>query len=220
MTAMVLLGLWQLGVYDDRQSADSVATLDEDPQPLDDVLGPDEAFPSDGVGKPVTVRGTYVADEQLYVEGLSGNDARYAVVTPLLTNSGSAVLVVRGGAEEAAADVPPGAVDVTGVLEPPAPEGGPVATGRITDGLRIAALVEAFSEDLYGGYVIASGSSADGLSPITAPAPDSSGWAGIRNLLYAIQWWLFAAFVGFMWWRIVGDLETAETKADQVGYRP
>ena len=31
------------------------------------------------------------------------------------------------------------------------------------------------------------------------PGADAS--TGLRNLLYAFQWWVFGAFAIFMWWR-------------------
>ena len=30
-----------------------------------------------------------------------------------------------------------------------------------------------------------------------------SAW---RNLLYALEWWVFGAFAAFVWWRFVRDL--------------
>lgn len=216
MAAMVLLGRWQLGTYDEQQRTAAEAQLTRDPVPLDDVVGPDEPFPADGVGRPVTVSGEYIAAEQLYVDGFSGAEARYTVVTPLLTDSGSAVLVVRGAAAEPAADVPAGEVHVTGALEPATSEGAPLDANRVTDGLRVSALVSDVSADLYGGYVVATSASSSGLEPVRSDPPAPSRWEGVRNLLYALQWWLFAAFVAFMWWRAVND-ETATGVRDQVG---
>jgi len=219
MAAMVTLGLWQFGAYDDRQASDAASQAGRRPVPLDDVLGPDEGFPDDGVGRPVTVTGEFLAAEQLYVEGLPGSQGRYAVVTPLLTDNGAAVLVVRGSSGEASADVPTGDIEVRGSLEPSTADGGPVDDARVTDGLRVSALVEAVRQDLYGGYVVASeGAATAGLMPAVAPTPDPSRWAGIRNLLYAFQWWLFAGFVAFMWWRVVGDdPDTAAAGSGPVG---
>ena len=218
MAAMVTLGLWQLGAYDDRQASDAASQAGRRPVPLDDVMGPDDGFPSDGVGRPVTVTGEFLAAEQLYVEGLPGSQGRYAVVTPLLTDNGAAVLVVRGSSGEASADVPTGDIEVRGSLEPSTADGGPVDDARVTDGLRVSALVEAVRRDLYGGYVVASeGAATAGLTPAVAPTPDPSRWAGIRNLLYAFQWWLFAGFVAFMWWRVVGDPDTAGAGPGPVG---
>ena len=34
------------------------------------------------------------------------------------------------------------------------------------------------------------------------PAGTFTGW---RNIAYAIEWWLFAAFALFLWWRFVRD---------------
>ena len=31
---------------------------------------------------------------------------------------------------------------------------------------------------------------------------------GLRNLLYAIEWWFFGAFAAFIWWRWVRDEES------------
>jgi len=214
MATMGVLGLWQLGVYDDQQRDDAAAQLQRAPVPVDDVLSPDGAFTAAGVSRPVIVSGEWLDSEQAYVSGLAGSTSDYAVVTPLLTDSGSAVLVVRGSTGDPPTAAPSGPATVIGVLAPPTELGRALDEQRVTDGLRIAVLVEGFSADLYGGYVIAtSGAQAAALAPIGVPASAASRWAGLRNLLYAIQWWLFAAFVAFMWWRIVADLDADDGAA-------
>ena len=67
--------------------------------------------------------------------------------------------------------------------------------------------------DLYGGYVVATdravpGSATGratgmaGLTPVTAAhLPGAGAASGLRNLLYAFQWWVFGAFAIFVWWR-------------------
>ena len=205
MAAMVVLGLWQLGVYDDHQHDDAQAKLDRTPVPLDEVIGPDDAFPADGVSRPVTVSGRYLGDEQFEVRRGQTLGVPAAVVTPLETDNGSVILVVRGQGDIGQA-APAGNVDVTGVLEPADAAGSSLDASRTTDGIRTAALVQDFKQDLYGGYVVLTRSDpADQLATITPPTPESSRWAGARNLLYAVQWWLFAGFVAFMWWRIVTE---------------
>ncbi len=226
IAAMVVLGLWQLGVYDDRQRDDARSTLGRAPVALTDVIGPDDAFPSDGVSRPVTVRGRYLADEQFTVRRSATLGVERAVVSPLEVDDGSIVLVVRGQGDQAAAP-PAGPIDLTGVLEPSDPSGSALDANRATDGIRTAALVQDFDQDLYSGYVVRTESQpADHLTVITPPTPESSRWAGIRNLLYAVQWWLFAAFVAFMWWRIVTEPpvgvpsvaeDTAEPSSTTVG---
>jgi surfeit locus 1 family protein len=209
MTAMVAMGVWQYHVYDSHQRADAVATMRRAPVPLDHALGRDQAFPSDSVGVPVTVTGRYDATDQLYVEQLDGAHGRFSVVTPLVAPSGSAVLVVRGSTTSATASTPPGPVTVTGILEPSGTGAEPLDAGRVTDGISVASLVGAVHRDLYAGYVVLTTSRpAESLTPVTPPLPDPSRWAGVRNLLYALQWWVFAGFVGFMWWRIVTDTQT------------
>jgi len=39
--------------------------------------------------------------------------------------------------------------------------------------------------------------------------PDPSRFTAVRNLLYAIEWWVFGAFAAFIWWRYVRDVTTA-----------
>jgi surfeit locus 1 family protein len=208
VAAMVVLGLWQLGVYDDHQQDDAQAKLQRPAEPLTQVLGPDDAFPGDAVSQPVRVTGRYLPGQQFEVHNGSTLEVRRAVVTPLQVSGapgGSAVLVVRGegGYDE---KPPAGEVSLTGVLEPSDSTGSGLDERRVTDNIRIAALVQRVEPDLYSGYVILTSSDpADSLEPIRAPSPAASRWAGIRNLLYAIQWWAFAAFVGFMWWRMVTD---------------
>lgn len=211
MVAMVVLGLWQLGVYDDQQHDDAESQLARPPVPLDQLLGPDDAFPGNGV-RPVNVTGRYVSDQQFEVRGGATLDVSRAVVAPLETPTGSLILVVRGqGDPRTAAPPPSGQVTVTGVLEPSDTTGRGLAGDRTTDGIRIATLVQDFDRDLYAGYVVRSSSKPeDSLTPVQAPFPHPSRWAGIRNLLYAIQWWVFAGFVGFMWWRIVADLSSVD----------
>jgi surfeit locus 1 family protein len=214
VAAMVWLGRWQFSAYDQHQNDDSSAALDRAPVPLDDALGPDAPFPTESVSRPVIVVGRYLGDEQFYVRDFGGN-GRFAVATPVLTSSGAAVIVVRGSASSMPTTAPSGDVRVEGVLEPSQGSAAPLDDARTTNGIQIARLVSSFDEDLYAGYVIATASQpADSLALVAVPRPDASFWAGIRNLLYALQWWAFAAFVVFMWWRILRDLRDREDDAD------
>lgn len=219
MAAMIGLGLWQLGVYDERRQDDALLRAREPAVPLADVLGPDAALPADGVGRPVTVTGRYLPAETIHVRELPGSPATYAVVTPLVTGNGSAVLVVRGAVDRlpAASTAPWPRVQVTGLLQPSQADGEPLSKDRVTTGLRIPALLTGFSTDLYAGYVVRTGSRPpEQLPEVAAILPNPSPLAGLRNLLYAVQWWVFAGFVAFMWWRIVLEPPRPEG-ADAVG---
>jgi surfeit locus 1 family protein len=219
MGVMVVLGLWQLSVYDDHQHANAQAALSKPAVPLDSLLGPDDAFPSDGVSRPVTVSGRYLVGEQVYVENLPGATKRYAVTTPLLTATGSAVIVVRGSRDLSSAAAPTGHVTLTGILEPSVETGSAPDAAGVTDGLSIASLVNSVRPDLYSGYVLLRSSTplqSPALAPVTPPLPDPSRWSGVRNLLYACQWWVFALFVAFMWWRMTEDMAREDDHEDSV----
>ena len=70
--------------------------------------------------------------------------------------------------------------------------------------------------DLYGGYVVATDRTPPAgqvLNPGTSGLdtasvdnlPDAGSFTGLRNLLYALQWWVFGGFVIFVWWRWLTD---------------
>jgi surfeit locus 1 family protein len=208
VAAMVMLGLWQLGVYDDKQSADAHRREKLSPVALDSVLGRDQAFDGDHTGRPVHVTGHWAAARQLWVARGIAPDGTYAVTTPLVTTNGSAILVVRGVVDRvgAGASVPAGSVSVQGILEPPTNDGTAPTADGIVDGLRTGALVEAFPMDLYDGFVVLTTSEPASVLPtVVPPVPSASRWAGLRNLVYAVQWWMFAAFVVFMAWRMMAE---------------
>ena len=84
VVATVLLGRWQYDVWHAHR-ADSAASVTRlSPVPLDSVLGPDAAYPGDGLGRPVTVEGTWDPAGTVFVSGrqregqtgLLGGDAR------------------------------------------------------------------------------------------------------------------------------------------------
>jgi cytochrome oxidase assembly protein ShyY1 len=166
------------------------------------------------VGRPVTVTGEFVAADEVYVRDFDRDAAGLAHATPLRTDQGAAILVVRGWSEGVGDHAPPaGPRTITGVLEPSQANGSPIDDDRVAEGLRISALVPAFGYDLYAGYVVLDQDDPArmGLAPLEPPLPDPSRWAGARNLVYAVQWWVFAGFVAFMWWRMVSETGSRRT---------
>jgi hypothetical protein len=110
---------------------------------------------------------------------------------------------------------------LVGLLQPPEDTGVIDADTRddVVPQLSITDLLPRAAYDLYGGYVVATdrplpgvasesrpSSGTGGLDPVTAPKlPGAGAASGLRNLLYAFQWWVFGAFAAFVWWTWVRE---------------
>jgi surfeit locus 1 family protein len=210
--AAIALGLWQAGVGQDRRDAAALDLTRAEPVPLSDVLGPDDPFPAPSVGQPVTVRGDWVPDATVFVE----RDEGYWVVTPLaIDGAGSpALAVVRGVSEKPVADPVEGEAALTGWLQPG--EG----TGAVDDDpaddvlpqLRVADLVQRVDQDLYSAYAVAIEPTA-GLAPASLEQlPEAGRFTGLRNFLYALEWWVFGAFAVFVWVQFLRDERRGDTE--------
>ncbi len=76
--------------------------------------------------------------------------------------------------------------------------------------IRIADAIQRADRDLYGAYLIADQAdppaATTGLEPVTpASLPEPASGVGLRNLLYGVQWWVFAVFAVYVWWRWARD---------------
>lgn len=212
IVAMLVAGRWQLGVWRQYQTQDQVQQVEQTPEALSSVLGPDDPLTARADGAVVRVDGRWApAGDQFLLPGRTPR--RSWVVSPLLVDdTASAVLVVRGATTgDRLPPVPAGPVTVTGVVQPSEPFGTPVGADRQVDALNVSVLVSAVPYDLYAAYVVRTGQSpADPTAlDVVVPAPPDASWtAGIRNLVYGIQWGVFAAFTTFMWWRVARDRVT------------
>jgi cytochrome oxidase assembly protein ShyY1 len=209
----VVAGIWQLGVYQSEQDDERDARASDAPESLTATLGPDEGLTNELVGAPVFAAGRYApAAQQILIADRSheGRDG-YWVVSPLLLESGSAILVVRGWTPgQSAPPVPTAPVTVTGSLQPGEEPGADSVLGRdrVVDTIRTPSLVGQLPYDLYSAVLIRTAEEprqSDGLAPVDPSAPEVSWTDGLRNLAYALQWWVFTAFAVFMWWRICAD---------------
>lgn len=216
------LGWWQLESWQAVRAAEARDLSRAEPVPVAEVLGPDDPFPGDQVGRPVEVSGIWVPEATVYVAGRAheGADGHWVVTPVAVGESGSATApalpVVRGWVADPAdaPAAPSGAVALVGFLQPG--EGtGEMDTDPNDDvlpQLRIGDLVQHVDQDLYGGYVIAR-DGLDGLPPADVSAlPQVSASTGLRNLLYALEWAVFGSFAAYVWWRFVRDA-TAESPA-------
>lgn len=201
------LGLWQYHGWQERRDAEARDLTEAAPIPLAEAIGPDDPFPGNRIGQPVTVAGTWVPTGTVYISGRE-HDGFWAV-TPLSTANGSAIEVVRGWAQTLAEmpEPPVGAASVTGSLQPPEGTGqvDDDATDDVLPQLRIADAIQHVDQDLYGAYVVMSPAGAGLAEADLESLPDASTFTAIRNLLYAIEWWFFGAFALFVWWRWVRD---------------
>lgn len=217
----IVMGLWQLGVYDSRQADERADQRSVPTVPLDQVLGPDEVFTGKANHRPVTTSGRFApADEQFWVSGRErGGRSGYWLVAPFLVEgqpasaSGRfrALLVVRGWASDndTLPATPAGSVELAAVLEPGEEAAGGIDERRTTATLRIPLLINELPYDLYSGYAIVTDqrpADTAGLERVAPPVADPSWTLGLRNLAYAIQWWVFGAFAMFMWWRMSRDV--------------
>ena len=223
MVIFGLLGLWQLSVARDKGRAEQVRAAPTLPvADVAAVLTPHAAFPHDGVGRRITATGRYDGSAQVLVTPrLLRGQRGYWVVTPLIVrSSGARIAVVRGfvtDPTQAAAPDVAAEVTVSGTLTPgesPAHDTSP-ADKALPDGqmtaLDLSTLVNRWPGGLYNAFVFATAEQPD-VTSVASPAvvrvpPPALVGGGLswRNAAYALQWWVFALFAGYMWWRMVRD---------------
>jgi len=229
MVSFGMLGLWQLNVARDRGRAQEVSSAPVRPvADLATVLTPHGPFPHDGTGRRIRATGRYDGSAQVLVTPrLLAGKRGYWVVTPLVVRTtGARLAVVRGFVTDPAQAVTPDAltelteVTVSGTLAPgesPAvdPRNSDPGDSALPDGqmatLDLSLLVNRWPGTLYNAFVFATAEQPD-LTSASAPAvqrvpPPALVGGGLvwRNAAYAVQWWVFALFAGYMWWRMVRD---------------
>lgn len=210
---MTGLGVWQLDVYHSKTAKATADRVAQPPVALESLMSVDEGLPGKAVSRQVTVSGRWApAADQLFVSDrfADGRNGLW-VVTPLLTGDGSGVLVIRGWVPSISAPdavAPAGPVELVGtVIASEADDSSGAATaGRVLPSLRIPTIVGMVGYRLYDAFVVLSSSTPPAVTatPVQPPAPPTDH-AGLRNIAYAVQWWIFAAFVLFMWGRMLVD---------------
>ena len=155
-----------------------------------------------------------------------------------------ALPLVRGWvAEVDAAPAPPsGPAEVVAWLQPTEGSGDRDSdpTDDVLPRVRTADLLQHVDQDLYGAYGVIdadadadadagagaedatagpTNTGTDGLAPVGPgdldQLPETGRFTAVRNLLYALEWWVFGSFAAFIWWRYVRDVTAAED-AEQV----
>jgi len=209
LVVCLLGGFWQLGVYESRQG-DAVddARHHGDAVAIDDVWALGRPFTTDLQNQSVTVTGRF-ADDQFWVDGPMTGGRAWLVAPFEVEGSGGALLVVRGSTARPGTlpPVPGGDQALTVLLQPSVGGGSTLDADRTTTGLTVASLLNELPQRLWSGYgVVTDGAPAPaGFTLVSPPDPDVSWTVGLKNLAYACQWWVFAAFAVFMWWRMTQD---------------
>lgn len=189
IVGFILLGLWQLDRHGEKSELrDAVATGQALP-PVDLTSAPDGSF------RRVGAIGVYDSSLQMLVFRSHDGASGYHVLTPLVVEDGSAVLVDRGWIplDFDPPAPPPGMVKVTGVLWPAEPgssipDSPPDVVTRIDPEIQQAYAAYRLRTD----YLV--------LSPDPVPEPypvqDEAPGVGLGpHLGYAGQWFLFAGVV-------------------------
>lgn len=201
------LGLWQLHVWQAARSDQAREVSTKAPVALSRVLGHDDVVTNADAGRQVRFSGTWMGADTMYVaDRPNGDRTGYWVVTPVRIGD-SAVPVVRGWSPRAHAASSRGKARITGWLQPSEGSGAVDANPRddVLPEMRIASMVEHVDLDLYSAYVV-SRDAGPGLRAVGAPSmPAASATTGLRNLLYALQWWVFGGFAIYIWVRWCGD---------------
>lgn len=201
-----LLGQWQFDRMQEREQRNewTRSNLSADPVPVDDVMAVGRPVEPSAEWTRVTASGTYDAGATVVVryqtrDGGSGVD----LVTPLVTESGTALLVDRGWvatdntgtAPEDQPQPPAGRVELVGWARADATgRGTEVADGstRAVSSVEIGATLD---RPVYAGFVDLQSESPPAtrqLVPVELPELGEG-----PHLFYGIQWWFFGALALF-----------------------
>jgi cytochrome oxidase assembly protein ShyY1 len=216
------LGLWQYYAWHQHR-ADAARDLANDPPvALSTVMSGDSPFPGRSVDKPVKFTGHWVGDNIYVADRIHDGRRGYWVVTAAMVDgTESAMPVVRGWSPTPDASPAVGATSVVGWLQPTEGSGPPDDDPQddVIPMMRIASLVEHVDADLYSGFVIARTiPHQQGLAHVQPAAqPGVSMFTGLRNLFYAVEWWVFGAFALFIWFRWCRDSQELEDRDEVVG---
>ncbi|MFH0243176.1 SURF1 family protein [Streptomyces sp. HK10] len=213
----LFMGSWQLSRFEDRvdshqarQERSAEGNPEAGARPLDDLL----PLTQETVGQAARATGRYDAGREFLVPGRRiGDREGFYVLTPLRTGDGRALPVVRGWlpgeADPARVPAPPaGEVSVTGVLQAPESQSSPGAVGVALPRGQVgiigaATLVNLVPYEVYDAWITVQRAQ----GPMEAVPPVAAAGTGLdlkafQNLGYTAQWFVFAGFVVFMWYRL------------------
>jgi cytochrome oxidase assembly protein ShyY1 len=201
-----LLGEWQFHRLDDRRERNAVIERNEDlpPAPVDEVLAPGEPVDPQDQWRVVEATGTYAVEDTVIVryrtrDGVAGVD----VVVPLVTASGTALVVDRGwmatdnrGLDATDTPAPPeGEVTVSGWVRVDATGDSTAVSDGSTRAISSEEIGQAIGREVYGGFVDLRSEDPPPAEPLTqAELPELDEGP---HFFYGLQWWFFGALALF-----------------------
>ncbi len=217
---MLVLGLWQMQVFEDKEDQTAAARAAQAPVPLLANITSDGRV-GDIYGKRVTVEGRYLPAQQVLVVA---EDGTARVLSAFQVGDGRVLAVVRGTVASASAAIPAppaGQLTQTGLFLPSEDSDTRTVPEGALASVRLPALAQTWPQQLLAGFITlsASDSAAQGLGQASVSLPTGEG--SIQNIGYALQWWVFAAFGAFMTIRFVrtigrqGSLGTLSEQEDE-----
>ena len=166
--------------------------------------------------------GTWLPEDTVYVSGRTGGPADADgvwVVTPVAVDGGdAALLVVRGWAADPASApaAPTGRATWSGCCSPAtrSTEVDADPADDVLPALRVTDVAPAPRRRPLRRVRRRAPTRRPGLAAATVEQlPPAGRFTALRNLLYALEWWVFGAFAAFIWWRHVRDQLAAEALA-------
>ncbi|WP_062210091.1 SURF1 family protein [Streptomyces sp. NBRC 109706] len=211
----LLAGIWQLGRFENQveshREQQKLAEGTGEVRPVAELL----PLTTETVGRQAEATGTFDTENQLLVpERMIEGRRGFFVLTPLLPADGSpAVPVVRGwlpgAADPAQVPEPPaGEVTVVGALQ--AAESPSQVSGK-TEGLAggelgvigAASLINLLPYPVEDAWITVREPAAPLVAvPATAPSGTGLDLDAFQNLGYTAEWFVFAGFTLFMWFRL------------------
>lgn len=229
----VRLGAWQIDRAYATSQASAQAQAEQlahaEARALADVVEPGAHLMGRDVGRPITVTGEFVPELEVLVPGRSvGGEPGSLVVTPLRETGRAGrpwVAVVRGFLPDHKSEhddaarprqpvpaAPTGEVTLLGAAAPgEAYVPAPVAEGEVPS-VSPAYFAGTWGLPIYNVYVVQAEAD-EGLVAPGRPTVETGDGANMRNLAYAAEWFVFAGFALFIWYRMVRD-EAVDRRLD------
>ena len=196
----VFLGRWQWHRHEDRRERNAaIATaLASPPVPIDDVVSGGASVTAEEEFRIVELTGSYDAEHQVLERNPNGRSG-FAVVTPIVTDDGLALLVNRGWTPASTTNINAPEVDVS----PPTGEVDVVVRLRVAEdaddrtapegqiySIDPAEVAQSLPYPIYNGYGELLDQDPPPSTDLELPETDLPGMG--PHLFYAYQWWIFA----------------------------